>query len=177
MKTTASPKADFSACFADRDLPYNSYPPMYYLFILARVKGRPPSNGSDQDSQAVAEEKWPVRTTTRTCVRDQAVILRGRDHIHDIESDLMVNPFLDCDAGVSRSVDEKNQPQKLEFESYPLSFYSRANVQQREDARMHEAVPKGCIPCTAGMYAFLSARKLKKIVSSYCRYPSRIGFH
>lgn len=95
----------------DRDLPYNSYFPMYYLFILARVKGRPPSNGSDQDSQAVAEEKWPVRTTTKTCVRDQAVILRGRDHIHDIDSDLMVNPFLDCGAGVSRSVDEKNQPQ------------------------------------------------------------------
>lgn len=89
----------------------------------------------------------------------------------------MVNSILDCGAGVSRSVDEKNQPQKLEFESYPLSIYSRANVQQREDARMHEAVPKGCIPCTAGMYAFLSARKLKKIVSPYCRYPSRIGFH
>lgn len=67
---------------------------MYYLFILARVKGRPPSNGSDQDCQAEAEENWPVRTTTKTCVRDQAVILRGRDHIHDIENDLMVNPFL-----------------------------------------------------------------------------------
>lgn len=87
----------------------------------------------------------------------------------------MVNSILDCGAGVSRPVDEKKQPQKLECESYPLSIYSRANVQQREDARMHEAVPKGCIPRTAGMYAFLSAPELKKMALSIAvkkRIPS-----